>query len=377
MDTSASQITFDSNGNCSFCSPLMKNGVPRLNSWTSSEEFEDLIQKVKKGGVGKEYDCIIGVSGGVDSSWTLVNAVRAGLRPLAVHMDNGWNSELATNNIANLIEILDVDLFTYVIEWEEYRKLMESFFSADVIDIELLYDNAMTEVCYMKAREYDVKYILSGSNTSTEGVKMPAEWAWGDKWDGTNIRSIASLNSAKLVTFPLFTNGKWLYSTLIKRIQWVPFLDFTAFDKEFALSNLQIEYAYKPYPYKHYENIFTRFYQGFILPTKFGVDKRRVHFSSLIVSGQMDRKDAINKLLEPPFSSAEELRLDVVYFLNKMRWEQKDLEEYLTRARREHSEFGTDRLRKYLWPVLRVIGNLRKVFLIFFRQSSDNVGIIH
>ena len=359
MDTSAGEIEFDGVGNCNFCEMLVRQDTQNLGSSNSSQSLDLLIENVKKDGVGKDYDCIIGVSGGVDSSWVLVQAVANGLRPLAVHMDNGWNSELATNNISNLIDRLDIDLFTHVIEWEEYRDLMEAFFRADVIDIELLYDNAMTEVCYMKAREFGLKYILSGSNTATEGLQMPSAWAYGDKWDGANILSIASASGVNITTFPLFTNTKWLYSKYFKRIQWIPFLDYIGYEKETALLHLKRDFAYKPYPYKHYENIFTRFYQGYILPTKFNVDKRRVHFSSLIMSGQMDRHFALTELKKPAFSSADELRMDIEYFLKKMQWESTKLEQYLIRPGREHSDYKTDKVRKYLWPVLRFTGRTR------------------
>ena len=356
MDTSAQEIIFNADGNCNFCESMMSSSQSTSIGSAYSYELKSLIEKVKANGTGKDYDCIIGVSGGVDSSWTLVQAVKFGLRPLAVHMDNGWNSELATNNISNLIEKLDVDLYTYVIEWEEYRSLMEAFFDADVIDIELLYDNAMTEVCYMKAREHGLKYILSGSNTATEGLKMPSKWAYGDKWDGTNILSIASKNNVQVSSFPLFTNAKWLYSRFVKGIQWIPFLDYMVYEKNSAVTGLIDNFSYKPYPYKHYENVFTRFYQGYILPEKFKVDKRRVHFSSLIVSGQLERTDAIVQLNSLPFSSTQELRFDKEYFLKKMRWENAQLDNYLSRPRREHTEFKTDRVRKYLWPILRFIG---------------------
>ena len=154
MDASADGIVFDENGVCNYC-----------------KEFLD-----RKSGKGKPYDCVVGVSGGVDSSWTLVEVVRLGLRPLAVHMDNGWNSELAQNNIANLVRNLGVDLHTHVIDWGEYRELMQAFFDADVIDLELLYDNAMLAVNYAQARQFDLKYILAGTNKATEGMRIPKTW---------------------------------------------------------------------------------------------------------------------------------------------------------------------------------------------------------
>lgn len=362
MDDSAIEITFDGNGNCNYCSEYLRAsdllGAADRQQGGGAGELEKLVQDIKLRGRGKPYDCIVGVSGGVDSSWVLVNAVRLGLRPLAVHMDNGWNSNLAVSNIANLIEELGVDLFTYVINWDEYRSLMEAFFAADVIDIELLYDNALHEVCYSQAKKYGLRSILSGSNFSTEGLRMPATWAWESKWDGRNIVNIGRRVGAKVKTFPLFTTLKWLVYTYVYRIKWVAFLDLLDYKKESALSALEADYGYTRYPYKHYESVFTRFYQGYILPRKFGVDKRRVHLSSLVASGQMSREEAIKDLEGIPYPSEKELQIDLKFFLKKMGWSDEKLEQYLARPGRKHSEYGTDLTRAVVLPITRVVGKI-------------------
>ena len=175
MDDTAAGIEYDEAGVCNYC----RGYGARYEKYVGTDPAERerrlhaFVERVKEGGKGKRYDCIVGVSGGVDSSYTLVKAVELGLRPLAVHMDNGWNSELAQNNIANLVRTLDVDLHTHVIDWPEYRGLMEAFFSADVIDLELLADNALLTVNYQQAAKYGVKFILAGTNVSTEGMRMP------------------------------------------------------------------------------------------------------------------------------------------------------------------------------------------------------------
>jgi N-acetyl sugar amidotransferase len=364
MDTSAKDLVFDLDGNCNFCSEYLSHlavqGNQRKGSVATVDGLGSLVDAVKKGGKDKEYDCIVGVSGGVDSSWALVKAVELGLRPLAVHMDNGWNSNLAVSNISNLIEGLGVDLFTYVINWEEYRSLMDAFFDADVIDIELLYDNALHEVCYSQARKYGIRYILSGSNFSTEGMRMPTGWAWGNKWDGRNILKIAKHSRVKIRTFPLFTTLKWLTYTYLHRIQWVPFLNYFPYYKEKVLTVLESEYGYTRYPYKHYESVFTRFYQGYLLPMKFGVDKRRVHLSSLIASGQLNRSLAINDLSKLPYPSERDLEIDLRFFLRKMEWSHNDLKNYLDRPEVSHSKYGTDLTQKILFPVLRQVRTLCK-----------------
>ena len=191
MDTSAPDISFDENGVCNYCTDFLSNSAHILfkDSSQRQRELDALVEQIKKHGKNKDYDCIVGVSGGVDSSTALVNAVGLGLRPLAVHMDNGWNSELAQNNIANLVRGLGVDLFTHVIDWGEYRALMQGFFDADVLDVELLYDNAMLAVNYQQAAKYGIHYILAGTNQSTEGMRIPHTWNWF-KFDKKNIAAV-------------------------------------------------------------------------------------------------------------------------------------------------------------------------------------------
>ena len=333
MDISAKEIYFDNDGYCNFCNEfndiLQKD---KLNSYS----LERLINKIKIDGKGKEYDCIIGLSGGIDSSYVLIKAIELGLRPLAVHMDNGWNSELAQNNIFNIINKLKIDLYTHVIEWHEYRKLMNAFFNADVIDIELLYDNAMTAVNYNLASKYGIKYILSGSNNATEGMRMPDGWNWF-KFDYKNIRNISKkFGNVKMSSFPYINTNKKLFFNLFKRIRWVSFLDYIEYNKDYAVNILEKEYNYKKYPYKHYESIFTRFYQGYILPQKFKIDKRRLHLSTLIISGQLNRDEAISIINSKTYTSDNELEEDITYFLKKMQWEYNDLKTYLDRPEKSH-----------------------------------------
>jgi len=285
----------------------------------------------------------------------LVNAVRMGLRPLAVHMDNGWNSELAQNNIANLVRGLGVDLYTHVIDWPEYRGLMQAFFDADVIDIELLYDNAMLAVNCQQAHRIGTRSILSGTNHATEGLRMPSDWYWC-KLDRRNIRALGARNGIRLKTFPAIGTARYVWSTVVRRLCWVWFLDYLDYNKSQAVAELQAGFAYKPYPYKHYESVFTRFYQGYILPEKFGVDKRRVHFSSLIISNQMTREQAMEGLKGMPYPSEEALEADKTYFVKKMGWTRAQLDDYIRRPAKAHSDFPSEsglfdacvRLRKML-----------------------------
>jgi N-acetyl sugar amidotransferase len=356
MDTSAEEIYFDEQGNCQFCNDFLKR-LDNLSFFKTVENSKDLtvlIEKVKRNGLNKPYDCIVGLSGGLDSSWVLVQAVKAGLRPLAVHMDNGWNSELAQNNIECLVKKLDVDLFTYVIDWEEYRDLQEAFFDADVVDIELLYDNALAAINFKLARKYSLKYILSGSNTATEGVEMPREWAAQNKYDFQNIINIWKKfgKGYKLKSFPGYNFEQHLIDYYVKKIRWVPFLNYFNYNKKEAILILSNEYGFVPYPYKHYESVFTRFYQGYILPNKFGYDKRRNHLSALILTNQITRDEAFLILCESPYGLKSDENTDKDYFLKKFSWTIDKLEEYIKRPGIKHHIYGGE---NYKWDLKRKV----------------------
>ncbi len=345
MDNSVPHIMFDDNGVCNYCTEYLELCSHVLDDSNGLKEakLNSLVESVKKAGKGKPYDCIVGVSGGVDSSWVLVRVVELGLRPLAVHMDNGWNSELAQHNIATLVQKLGVDLHTHVIDWQEYRKLMQSFFEADVLDVELLYDNAALAVNYREAAKYGVKFILAGTNSATEGMRMPDGWNWL-KFDKKNIKAIASkFGNMRLSTFPAIGTLDFFRFRFINRIRWTSILDLMPYNKAAVLRELQEKYGYKPYPYKHYESIFTRFYQGYILPTKFGVDKRKLHLGTLVASGQMDRTQALADLDGIPYLSQAQLSEDRQYFLKKMSWTESDLQAYLARPEVAHDAYGSER----------------------------------
>lgn len=345
MDERVVDITFDEEGICNYCSEFLQRsgGLIFEDAEPRQSRLDSFVHRIKATGQGKRYDCVIGVSGGVDSSWALVQAVRLGLRPLAVHMDNGWNSELAQNNIANLVQKLNVDLYTHVVDWPEYRALMQAFFDADVIDIELLYDNAMLKVNYQQAAAHGVKYILAGTNEATEGMKIPANWNWF-KLDKRNIASIvAKFSNIKIKTFPSIGVWGYLYFEYFRRIKWVSFLNFFVYNKIEVIEQLERDFGYKRYPYKHYESIFTRFYQGFILPRKFGIDKRRVHLATLVAAGQMTREAAIENLQSQPYNSESELVQDIQYFLKKMHWTREQLDDYLARPETSHTNYASEK----------------------------------
>lgn len=363
MDTSAADISFDAAGVCNYCRQFLERSghLFAKDPGLRQRELEAFVAKVKASGQGKRYDCIVGVSGGVDSSWALVQVVKLGLRPLAVHMDNGWNSELAQNNIANLVNGLKVDLYTHVIDWNEYRKLMQGFFDSDVIDVELLYDNAMLSVNYQQARKHGIKYILAGTNQMTEGMRMPNGWNWF-KFDKKNIKYLGrKFGHVHLETFPSMGTFEYILHEFVLRTSWVSFLDYLDYRKAEALQVLQRDFAYKPYPYKHYESIFTRFYQGYILPRKFGVDKRRVHLATLVASNQMTRAEALQKMEEIPYPSVKDLDEDIAYFLKKMGWNAQQLKDYIARPGKSHLAYPSE-LKRWEYCV--------RIYKTYFRRSQ-------
>lgn len=368
MDTTATDITFDEDGVCNYCTEYLEHSSDIIHEDPVTKEIrlQELVATVKASGIGKPYDCIVGVSGGVDSSWTLVEVKRLGLRPLAVHMDNGWNSELAQNNIANLVRGLGVDLHTHVIDWEEYRSLMQAFFDADVIDVELLYDNAMQAVNYQQASKYGLKYILAGTNQATEGMRMPKGWNWF-KYDKKNIIALAHRHGMRGIdTFPAIGTAGFIWNHFLKSIRWISFLDYVPYNKFDALNWLEQNYGYNRYPFKHYESIFTRFYQGYILPKKFGIDKRKLHLSTLVGSGQMTRIDALKGLEGIAYPSESDMEADISYFLKKMKWKSEELEDYINRPEVAHSAYPTEKpIWDFIFMFLQKLRNLQFIKIIY------------
>jgi N-acetyl sugar amidotransferase len=361
MDSTVPDISFDEDGVCNYCTEYLYKCSHILDDSDGLKKIKlnALLEEVKKAGAGKPYDCIVGVSGGVDSSWVLVCVIELGLRPLAVHMDNGWNSELAQNNISTLVKKLGVDLHTHVIDWHEYRKLMQSFFEANVLDIELLYDNAMLAVNYEAAEKYGIRYIIAGTNHATEGMQMPNGWNW-NKFDKKNIKAIGKkFGKVRIKTFPAIGTYDFIKFRFLKRIKWTSILDYLPYNKDQVLQVLQEKYGYKPYPYKHYESVFTRFYQGYILPRKFGIDKRKLHLSTLIAAGQMRRSQALDDLQRIPFPSQNDLDEDRRYFLKKMGWTESMLEDYLSQQSVPHNKYPSE---KFFWELCeKILRKIRKI----------------
>ena len=320
MDTSDPNIIFDKNGICNHCNNFMKNIKPLLSQHKERKLIiQKEIDKIKLKNKDKEFDCIIGLSGGVDSSYMLHLAVKEyNLRPLVFHVDAGWNSSIAVSNIEKLVDKLSLTLNTNVIYWPEMRDLQLSFFKAQVPHLDTPQDHAFFASTYNYAAKYNINTILNGGNFSTEGVREPLEWHYhaSDLYHLKHIHS--KFGNIELKKFPLCGIFKYkIYFRFFKNLKVLQPLNFINYNKEEAINLLKSEYNWEAYSHKHYESRFTKFYEGYWLLKKFKYDKRKAHYSSLILSEQMKRTEAINKIKVDPLDN-EQLKQEFEFVANKL-----------------------------------------------------------
>lgn len=338
LDDSIDEIKFDEYG----VSDLVRRAQWRLkNEVFHGEEakrrLEAWVQNIKRDGLGKDYDCIIGLSGGVDSSYVAMKVIEMGLRPLAIHLDNGWNSEVAVGNIERLIRKLDIDLYTHVVDWAEMRDLQRAYIKASLLDLECVSDHAINTVLFRLARKFDIRHVIHGGNVATESI-MPKTWGY-DKRDGINVRAIhRRYGNVPLQTYPSMSPFELFYYLFIRKISAFPILNYLDYKKTKAVEELQSRLGWVPYPRKHGENRFTRFFQELYLPKKFGIDKRRAHLSSLIVAGELTRDEALAELSMPLYSE-EEAQDEVVFVAKKLKFTPNELTEFINLPPRRHEEF--------------------------------------
>lgn len=371
MDTSDPEITFDERGFCNYCrnyEARKKMFVPSTED--KSKHLQEMIDFCKKKGKGKKYDCIIGVSGGVDSTYVAYKVKELGLRPLAVHLDNGWDAELAVSNIHNVLKKLDIELYTKVLDWEEFRSLQVAFLKTSTPDSEIPTDHAISALLKSIAVKEDVPLIL-GTNYSSESI-LPRSWSQGHM-DWAYIKNVNRLfGKYRLKDFPHYSVYKRIYWNRIKMLTIFSVLDYIEYDKEKAKKFLIEELGWRDYGGKHHESIYTKFFQAYILPTKFGYDKRRAHLSSLILAGQIQREEAL-KELEKPLYDEKELNEHILYVPKKLGLTQEEFEDIMKTQPRKYEEFAP-RWDDVIWLIDDRIFKVLKNFKNFIIRKSNDKG---
>ncbi len=357
MDTTDSKITFDENGLCDHCRNFDKNIKPY---WTAKEnrfdELEEVAKKIRKAGKGRDYDCILGLSGGADSSYLAYIAVEImHLRPLVIVVDTGWNLNVAVENIEKIVKGLNLDMYTEVVNWKEMRDLQLSYFKASISSCDQPQDHAIFAGLYNYAVKHGIKYVLTGSNMSTEFIRPPVEWMCMN--DIVMLKDIQKkFGSVKLKTYPMcgMLKYKILYRYFYGMKRVFP-LDYVVYDKEAAMELLHEKYGWTKYENKHYENVFTRFFEGYYLPKKFGFDTRKNVYSTQILAGTMTREEALELLSKPPYDP-EQMELDKEYVAKKMGITAEEFDEIIARPNKTPADY-----RNQLW-IIRLGVFLSKLF---------------
>jgi N-acetyl sugar amidotransferase len=358
MDTSDPEISFDSNGRCNHCRDFEKLlGTIWFPNEEGARRLDAMVDRLKAEGRGKEYDCVLGLSGGIDSSYVALKAKEWGLRPLVMHVDGGWNSELAVQNIERIVKHCGYELHTHVVNWEDMRELQLSYLRSGVSNQDVPQDHAFFAGLYHFATENKVRYVLNGGNAATEGI-FPRSWH-GAAMDAKNLRAIhKAYGSRPLTDFPLisFTEFYFWYP-MVKRMTPLRPLNLMPYSKEQAVTELE-EIGWRSYPRKHGESLFTKFFQNYYLPTKFGYDKRRPHLSSLVASGSISRETALERLVEPLYEE-DELRRDRQYICRKLRISDAELDELIACPIHHYTDFDNwDRQRAMMKSVRDVVARI-------------------
>lgn len=345
MDTTDTAIVFDDKGVCDHCNTFYTKTLP---TWHTDERGEviltQMVDRIRAEGKGKDFDCIIGMSGGIDSSYlTYIAKEKLGLRPLVFHVDAGWNSQIAVNNIEKLVDGLGLDLFTEVINWEEMKDLQRAFFRSGVSHIDTPQDHAFFATMYKFATQHKVKYILTGANLSTECIRNPIEWMYYQS-DSLQLRDIHHQFGGKpLKTFPV-TSILWhkVWLPYIHGIKVLRPLNYTPYIKTEAKQLLMDRFGWQPYPQKHFESRFTKFYESYWLPERFGYDVRRVQYSSLIVTKQMTRDEALEALEQPTYDK-NTIQQEIEFIANKLDITIDELSSYMKLPKRSYHDFKNQR----------------------------------
>ena len=359
MDSSDSVIVFDKNGICDHCNTFYAKVKPNWDTGIKGRiELDRTVETIRKAGIGKDFDCIIGMSGGIDSSYLVYAAKEIlGLRPLVFHVDAGWNSQIAVNNIQRIVDGLGLDLFTEVIDWEDMKDLQRAFFRSGVSHIDTPQDHAFFATMYKFAVKHGVKHILTGANYSTECIRNPLEWMYFQS-DSRQIRDIHRLfGERELRNFPL-TSILWhkVWLPYIRRIKVYRPLNHIPYIKTEAKQLLMDRFGWQPYPQKHFESRFTRFYESYWLYERFGYDVRKVQLSSLIVTGQMTRNEALFELSQPPYDP-NTIAQEIEFVANKLDVTVDELMGYMALPKKTYRDYkNQEEIYRIGARVMRILG---------------------
>jgi N-acetyl sugar amidotransferase len=354
MDGTDPDIWFDEIGVCNHCHRYDQLVTERVFTGEDGRRrLKGLVEEIKVGAASRRYDCVIGMSGGVDSTYVALVVKRLGLRPLAVHLDNGWDSELAVDNINSALTRLGIDLHTHVIDWDEFRDLQVAFLRASTPDSEVPTDHAIVAALYHTAARQGVRYIITGHNFRTES-HHPSAWTQGH-WDWRYIKGVhRQFGSVPLRTFPHIS--LWSYWRRLRTHRWLEILNYLDYVKRDAMEALRKELGWRDYGSKHHESIYTRFYMGYLLPRKFGFDKRKCHFSSLICSGEMTRAEALEELKQEPYAR-EQQEADKAYVLKKLGLTRDEFARIMALPKMSYADYPSNATlyRSVLFNRLRVV----------------------
>ena len=344
MDTSDPDISFSEQGYCNHCTDYFER-IAHLTyqGEPSDRQLEGIVERIRRAGKGRDYDCVVGISGGVDSCYAAHLVKGLGLRPLAVHMDNGWNSDIAVKNIKNVARGLGIDYQSYVLDWEEFRDLQLAFLNASVPEIETPTDMAIPAALHRVAAGHGVKYIISGGNYATEGI-LPAAWHYNSK-DLVFLKAIhRQFGTRKLKAFPTFGYWDEVYYKFVRGIRIIYLLNYVPYSKPGAMKLLQDRVGWQDYGGKHFESRITGFLHSYLLPVKFGIDYRKATLSTQICAGDTTREVALETLQSPPFDPEQASR-EMGYIAKKFEISVGSLEEIIGRPPKTHYDYRHDQKR--------------------------------
>jgi N-acetyl sugar amidotransferase len=339
MDTTDPDITFDEIGHCNHCNQHYDTLQQNIYEGEKSKlQLAEIIETIKLSGKGKEFDCLVGVSGGVDSCYTAYLCKQYGLKPLLMHLDNGWDSEIAVQNIKNVCKSLELEYVSYVLDWQEFKEIQLAFLRSSIVDLDIPTDLAIPGSLHVTAAKHGIKYLIAGGNYSSEGI-LPLQWGYHVMKDmklyNHIVRKYATRRRKHTIAFGLMDET---YYKLVKKIKSIYILNYIPYNKDEAKALLENELGWKYYGGKHHESRFTGLWQSYILPVKHNIDYRKATFSTQICSGQMTRDEALKELVKLPYDESK-IETDIQFFCKKLGISREEFSEIMKKEPKTYKSF--------------------------------------